>query len=954
MYSIRVSLWSRLSGLEVSGHTPLTAVLDYVSHVAGGGELILPVTSPDGKCWTIEFTCLQHAFMPVDKRMLKNWGLRPRKCDSDVTVNMLVCEMPAKPVTYKCREHHFICPDGTCILADYVCDDVTDCVDDADEVGCSGRPRDHNNQDNIDVPCLAADTVLTQVVEAQMVRENTTVEITSFCDGIITCNDSLEMVLCELIYNHRQYATMLYNDNEDVVGDANLIVQYTSVEPTTVTAILQCEKIEHYKVINTISTRNVSGEIVSVKSLYKNSAFNDVGYNFVNKSVGANSKSLYYLLGEMQSALLNTDQLLNPIRIGCPPGEATNTGIIQKACRYTARAPRCYKQNCVDINCPGFMNCTEHIVHANYLRIDNKNIIYTWDTTVPRKNTNYFSFITQTDVLLLNLPYISFRKSKVIDINLICQYKKHNNPYQISSCTKVSCPGKFKCPGSYCIPITYICDGENDCIFGEDEVHCNKLSCPGLLKCRGETRCIAEDQICDGNRDCTFSFDDEVFCDHCPELCVCSAYKLSCFVNNTFNSPQSNILRVYKVIVLNGLQYVLNIQLIPLSAIYLDVANCGIYRIDYADSPSCLSNIMFANFSGNPILDIKFVSFLCFKNLINIDFSMTKIHTIEKNTFQNSKHLHIVDFHGAPLQSIDLMSFIQGGHFLIVNFRYISWTNIYFRKYVENNNTVSYRLKVYVSNFAICCLLPIHIDCISIHPRVACNQIIVKSVSLYYMIITAIVSLVLTLTLSYNIWLSLKNTKSIAYFALIINGNLVDYILLIYIYGILMADMHAVNVFRWMSSVSCSLLANSIAISFYTSTILHGIRSVFVLLKIIFPFKHQCRFLLHTGKFSISAWLFSILSSPFILSQILFNLSNEKIYINWNKYCNPFFLRTITFYFDMALKSRDEVLKLIQVIVISVDCTILLCFSLGCFALLIPVLSQRSSSVILRRYLKIS
>ena len=75
-YGIRSSIWSRLCGLEVSGHTSLATVLDHVSHVTGGGELILPVTSPDGKCWTIEFTRLQHVFMPVDRRMLKNWGLR--------------------------------------------------------------------------------------------------------------------------------------------------------------------------------------------------------------------------------------------------------------------------------------------------------------------------------------------------------------------------------------------------------------------------------------------------------------------------------------------------------------------------------------------------------------------------------------------------------------------------------------------------------------------------------------------------------------------------------------------------------------------------------------------------------------------------------------------------------------------------------------------------------------
>ena len=949
MYSIRMSPWSRLSGLEVSGHTPLTAVLDYVSRVAGGGELILPVTSPDGKCWTIEFTRLQHAFMPVDKRMLKNWGLRPRKCDSDVTVNMLVCEMPAKPVTYKCREHHFICPDGTCILADYVCDDVTDCVDNADEVGCSGRLH----QDDIDIPCSAAgiEVLLSQDTMSQTERKNTMVEITSFCDGIITCDASFELLLCEQMYNHRQNAIALQNmnninNNTNFLLDVNFIIQYTSIKSTMVATIIQSEKKEYYKAFTILAKENLT---YSVKYPYNISSYNDIGYNFSNKRGIENSKSKHSVLKGFELLTVDEQQLFNPISIACPPDRDVILFIVDNACNYTRRVPRCYKQNCVDINCPGFIKCTQHIVHANYLRIDSNNHIYTWDTTVPQKNTVYFSIISQPDISLVYLPLISSKKAKVIDINLICQYEKHNYPYQISSCATVSCPGKFKCPGSYCIPITYICDGENDCIFGEDEVHCDKLSCPGLLKCRGETRCIAEDQICDGNQDCTFSFDDEVFCDHCPEFCVCSAYKLSCFVNNTFNSTQSNILRMYKALVLKGLQYILNMQLVPFSIIYLEVAKCGMSRVDNADSPPGLSNIMFANFSGNPILDITFVSFLCFKSLISIDFSMTKIFIIEKRTFQDHKHLRLVDFRGAPLQSIALLPFAQAGRFVMVNFRDISWINIYFSPYKETNNY--YKLKVYVSDYAMCCLLSDHIDCTSNNPTVSCHQIMLNSMRLYYRILTAIVSVTITITLSHNIWLSLKNTKSIAYFALIINGNLAEFILAIYIYGILIADSMVIIVYRLILNVPCNLLANSIAISFLTSTILHGIRSVFVLLKIRYPFKHQCRFLLHTGKYSITTWILGILSSPFVLSQIIFSWEKEELHISWNKFCNPFFLRTLPSYFDMALRKKEYMLNIVQLVVISVDCIILSCSTLCCLGFLIPVLSQRSSSETLKKHL---
>ena len=49
---------------------------------------------------------------------------------------------------------------------------------------------------------------------------------------------------------------------------------------------------------------------------------------------------------------------------------------------------------------------------------------------------------------------------------------------------------------------------------------------------------------------------------------------------------------------------------VPLSVIYLDVANSGMLRVDNVNALSCKSNSMFANFSSNPIKDILFVSFL--------------------------------------------------------------------------------------------------------------------------------------------------------------------------------------------------------------------------------------------------------------------------------------------------------------------------------------------------------
>lgn len=65
-----------------------------------------------------------------------------------------------------------------------------------------------------------------------------------------------------------------------------------------------------------------------------------------------------------------------------------------------------------------------------------------------------------------------------------CLYERDTNGYvtgcrtleHLNNCDNTSCPEHyFKCPGSYCIPLMYVCDGNNDCAYGEDELFC---ACP--------------------------------------------------------------------------------------------------------------------------------------------------------------------------------------------------------------------------------------------------------------------------------------------------------------------------------------------------------------------------------------------------------------------------------------------------------------------------------------------
>lgn len=83
------------------------------------------------------------------------------------------------------------------------------------------------------------------------------------------------------------------------------------------------------------------------------------------------------------------------------------------------------------------------------------------------------------------------------------------------------CKG-FQCKNGFCIPLIWLCDGEEDCLNGEDEFADNErcrmrkktnglttgrdvkgFSClPNHYLCPGTMHCIPMKKVCDGITDC--------------------------------------------------------------------------------------------------------------------------------------------------------------------------------------------------------------------------------------------------------------------------------------------------------------------------------------------------------------------------------------------------------------------------------------------------------------------
>ena len=79
-------------------------------------------------------------------------------------------------------------------------------------------------------------------------------------------------------------------------------------------------------------------------------------------------------------------------------------------------------------------------------------------------------------------------------------------------CYLQECPGYFKYFLTYCIPCWRICDGKNDCPYGEDEAACEEFLCRGMFKCITDDICVSMHDGCDGIISCPKSWDDEMLC----------------------------------------------------------------------------------------------------------------------------------------------------------------------------------------------------------------------------------------------------------------------------------------------------------------------------------------------------------------------------------------------------------------------------------------------------------
>ena len=193
------------------------------------------------------------------------------------------------------------------------------------------------------------------------------------------------------------------------------------------------------------------------------------------------------------------------------------------------------------------------------------------------------------------------------------------------------------------------------------------FTCKGLLKCRGEQNCIPLDQRCDGERQCLHG-DDEWLCNiTCPDECSCNMLSYDCNHANLTMIPTSvshlarkidlshnnfdifnNSLSVYHyldtlVLSHNGIstlpaQYFQNLANLR----YLDLSFNGIQTLR-SHTFSGLQNTRILILTDNPLHNIETNTFTGLSSLPTLDLKMMKIETLLTGTFNGLQRLETLD-----------------------------------------------------------------------------------------------------------------------------------------------------------------------------------------------------------------------------------------------------------------------------------------------------------------------
>ena len=425
------------------------------------------------------------------------------------------------------------------------------------------------------------------------------------------------------------------------------------------------------------------------------------------------------------------------------------------------------------------------------------------------------------------------QKDDLAYLDLRCRISIHQTPcnYLIKQiCGSVLCPGMFKCKQFYCISMSAVCDGQRDCLYGDDEEHCTYLLCRGFLKCRGENRCVGHEELCDGHPDCSHSFDDEFYCHNCPADCDCNGYMLAC----------RSLKSIGAVLYVKGIKITGNTKNLEISPFklknifYMSATSNELQYITLTKKFSLSYSLLFVNFSDNKLLDLDFLEHAFFINILTLDVSKNVIAFINSKNNQ-LKQLKVLYINYNPLNEI-----ILGNR--LYNLKSLHMTGVYYTPgiYIK----IPGNHDIIVSDTTLCCVLSTTIHCRSKQSHKICFGLFKKHLVKYSFYIITFASIVTFFILVIKILYDKPWEKSVKKHYTISKFNHItaDLLSILYFTSLVAKDIFKFNVILWRKESGCIFLRTLIFITFHTSVLFKTMAIVIVALKISYPFKHQLRF----------------------------------------------------------------------------------------------------------------
>ena len=97
-----------------------------------------------------------------------------------------------------------------------------------------------------------------------------------------------------------------------------------------------------------------------------------------------------------------------------------------------------------------------------------------------------FSFTFKTNAIETGYQrgkVLCYNKERVY-LDERCKISSHHAPcnhgFTKQICRHILCPGMFKCKDYFCLQISAVCDGQKDCLNGDDELFCDSFFCPAF------------------------------------------------------------------------------------------------------------------------------------------------------------------------------------------------------------------------------------------------------------------------------------------------------------------------------------------------------------------------------------------------------------------------------------------------------------------------------------------